>query len=76
MYKLILDLKNSAIGSLTAFIGYTDYNYGYNKTLYLDEGTITNRLKGDLVQAGASYKKNFEGFQIYGEGASKYFRRF
>ncbi len=61
--------ENSTIGSLTAFIGYTDYNYGYNTVLYLEEGTITNRLKGDLVQAGASYKKRFGGFQVFGEGA-------
>jgi len=60
---------NSTIGNLTAFIGYTDYNYGYNRALYLDEGTINNRLKGDLLQAGASYKKIFGGFQIFGEGA-------
>ncbi len=60
---------NSVIGSLTAFIGYTDYNYGYNSVLILDEGTITNRIKGNLVQAGASYKKEYKGFQLYGEGA-------
>ncbi len=61
--------ENSTIGNLTAFIGYTDYNYGYNTVLYLDDGNITNRLKGDLVQAGATYKKNFGGFLVFGEGA-------
>ncbi len=61
--------ENSLIGSLSASIGYTDYNYGYNTVLYLDEGTITNRIKGNIIQAGASYKKMFGGFQIYGEGA-------
>ncbi len=61
--------ENSTIGNLTAFIGYTDYNYGYDSVLYLDAGTITNRLKGELVQAGATYKKSFGGFQIFGEGA-------
>jgi len=61
--------ENSVIGKLRAFIAYTDYNYGYNSVLYLDEETITNRIKGNLVQAGASYKKEYKGFQLYGEGA-------
>jgi len=61
--------ENNIIGSLSAFIGYTDYNYGYNTVLNLDDSFIKNRLKGDLINAGASYKKMFGGFAIYGEGA-------
>ena len=61
--------ENKVIGNVSAFIGYTDYNYGYNTVLYLEEETITNRMKGDIVQAGASYKKEYKGFQLYGEGA-------
>ena len=61
--------ENSIIGKLRAFIGYTDYNYGYNSVLYLNEETIPNRIKGNLIQAGASYKKEYKGFQLYGEGA-------
>jgi len=61
--------KNNIIGNVSAFIGYTDFNYGYNTILYLGEETITNRIKGDVIQAGASYSKMFGGFQIYGEGA-------
>jgi hypothetical protein len=60
---------NDIIGKLSAFIGYTDYNYGYNSVLILDEGRITNRLKGSLVQAGATYEKEYRGFQLYGKGA-------
>ena len=61
--------ENDFIGSLTAFIGYTDYNYGYDTKLILDNGDIINRLKGNLLQAGASYKKTYKGFELYGEGA-------
>jgi hypothetical protein len=60
--------QNEIIGNLSAFIGYTDYNYGYNSVLILDEGRITNRLKGNLVQAGATYEKEYRGFQLYGKG--------
>ena len=61
--------ENDFIGSLTAFVGYTDYNYGYDSKIILDNGTITNRLKGNQVQAGASYKKKYKGFELFGEGA-------
>ena len=60
-------LDNSVLGKISAFIGYNDYNYGYNSVLQLDEGTITNRLKGNLVQAGASYEKEYRGFELFGK---------
>ena len=62
-------LDNSIIGKVSAFIGFTDYNYGYNSILELDEGSIINRLKGNLVQAGASYQKEYRGFMLFGKGA-------
>lgn len=62
-------LENSILGKVSAFIGYNDYNYGYNSVLELDEGRITNRLKGNLVQAGASYEKMYRGFKLFGKGA-------
>jgi len=60
---------NSLLGTLSAFVGYVDYNYGYDSVLILDAGTITNRLKGNLIQFGASYKKNYKGFELSGKGA-------
>lgn len=60
---------NSVIGTLSAFIGYNSYNYGYNSVFVQDAGRITNRLKGDLVQFGATYRKNYKGFELYGKGA-------
>lgn len=62
-------LENSLLGTIGAFVGYTDYNYGYNSVLILDDGRIPNRLKGNIVQFGASYKKEYRGFQLEGEGA-------
>lgn len=61
--------ENNYIGSLSAFVGYTDYNFGYNSVIIFDEGRIANRIKGNLVQAGASYKKTYKGFELFGEGA-------
>lgn len=61
--------SNNLIGELSAFIGYTDYNYGYNSILVLESGNITNRLKGNIIEAGASYRKEYKGFSIFGKGA-------
>jgi len=61
-------LENSILGELSASIGYLDYNYGYDTVLDLVDGRITNRLKGNLVQFGASYKKQYRGFELSGRG--------
>jgi hypothetical protein len=61
--------SNNILGSISGFVGYTKYNYGYNSVLILDEGRINNRLKGSQVQAGATYKKNYKGFELTGKGA-------
>ncbi len=61
-------LENSILGEIGAFIGYTDYNYGYNTVLVLDKGRITNRLKGNIVEFGGSYKKQYRGFELEGNG--------
>lgn len=60
---------NNVLGALSAHVSYDDYNYGYNSVLYLEEGTITNRIKGINVSAGASYKKQYKGFQLFGDAA-------
>ena len=61
-------LDNSLLGKIGAFIGYTNYNYGYNSVLILDDGRIPNRLQGDIITAGANYKKQYKGFALEGEG--------
>lgn len=67
--KAYAHFDNSIIGKLTAFAGYTDYNYGYNSVLILNDGRIPNRLKGSITEAGAAYEKEYHGFQLSGKGA-------
>ena len=67
--KMYARFDNNIIGRLGAFIDYTDYNYGYNSVLILDEGRIENRLKGGILAAGASYQKTYKGFDLQGKGA-------
>jgi hypothetical protein len=63
------DFRNNLLGNVNVFLGYTDFNYGYNSVLILDDQRITNRLKGNLVEAGASYQKQYRGFELYGRAA-------
>lgn len=67
--KIYARFDNSILGNIGGFLMYTDYNFGYNSVLYLDSGSITNRIKGNQVQAGASYRKEYRGFELSGKGA-------
>ncbi len=67
--KAFAHFSNNLLGNLEVFLGYTDFNYGYNSILILDEGRITNRLQGNVVEAGASYQKEYRGFELFGKAA-------
>lgn len=67
--KAYADFNNSLIGKITAWAGYTDFNYGYDSVLILDEERIPNRIKGNIIEAGASYEKEYRGFKLSGKGA-------
>ncbi|MDP2688438.1 MAG: putative porin [Aequorivita sp.] len=67
--KGYVDFDNSLLGKITAWAGYTDFNYGYNSVLILDEERIPNRIKGNNIEAGAAYEKEYRGFKLVGKGA-------
>lgn len=67
--KGYVDFDNSLLGKITAWAGYTDLNYGYNSVLILDNGTIPDRIIGNMVEAGAAYEKEYRGFELSGKGA-------
>lgn len=67
--KAFAHFSNNLLGNLKVFLGYTDFNYGYNSVLILDEQRITNRLQGNIVEAGASYQKEYRGFELFGKAA-------
>ncbi len=67
--KGYVDFDNSLLGKITVWAGYTDFNYGYNSVLILDEERIPNRIKGNLIEAGAAYEKEYRGFKLSGKGA-------
>ncbi|MCR9182785.1 MAG: putative porin [Flavobacteriaceae bacterium] len=63
------DFRNNLLGNVKVSLGFTDFNYGYNSVLILDNERITNRLKGNVVEAGASYQKEYRGFELFGKAA-------
>ncbi|EDM43626.1 hypothetical protein SCB49_08548 [unidentified eubacterium SCB49] len=67
--KMYARFSNNLIGDLSAFIDYTDFNYGYDAVLILDDGRIDNRIKGGVLAAGAGYQKTYKGFDLQGKGA-------
>lgn len=79
--KAYLDLEREHLGKLHGYINYTNYNYGYNSMLYLDHATISNRLKGNAVEAGGKYANQYKdikleagaGAQVGGDFDGSYF---
>ncbi|GAB1857059.1 putative porin [Flavobacteriaceae bacterium MHTCC 0001] len=66
--KVSLIYLNEELGSFSASLSNTDYNYGYNRLVVLNDKTITNRIKGNVSAFEAAYKKNYKGFQLKGKG--------
>lgn len=66
-----IQFQNKWLGVLKVKGAYSDFNYGYDSVLTLgdlgNETTITNRIKGNVVSAGATYANNYKGFQLYGD---------
>ncbi len=58
---------NNIIGKLGFAVNFTNYNYGYNKVVVLNQSNIANRLKGDVIGFKANYNKSFKKFDLYGE---------
>ena len=58
---------NNILGKVGFAVNYTNYNYGYNSLVVIDQSNITNRLKGDVLGFRASYDKSFNKFDLSGE---------
>jgi len=53
-----VSFEKDKIGAVTVNAGYTDYNYGYHRLVFLTSGDIPNRLKGGFASYGVDYKNN------------------
>lgn len=54
-----VSFETENLGVITAHVGYTDYNYGYNSIVNLSTGYVPNRLKSGFASYGLSYKNQF-----------------
>ena len=54
--QLYFEVNSPFIGTLRAKANYIKYNYHYNSILYLDSLTISDKLKGNVLSAGADWK--------------------
>jgi len=61
-----LNYSNNIVGDIQFNLGYDNFNYGYDKLVVLDDVTITNRIKGDIISAGGKYHKQYKGFDLLG----------
>ncbi|WP_054852740.1 putative porin [Olleya sp. ITB9] len=65
--QLQLNYSNAILGKLQFNATHNNYNYGYNQVVVLNQATIPNRLKGDVLSVGAKYNKHYKGFNIIGD---------
>ena len=65
--RFFLNYNNNVVGELSFNVDYNNYNYGYNSLVILNGQTITNRLTGDIVNVGGSYKNKIGQFDVKGE---------
>ena len=62
-----VNYSNDIVGDLSFKVGHTNYDYGYNSVFIRPGDTIANRLNGNLLHVGGSYKKQIDGFKVEGE---------
>lgn len=62
--EVSLNYSNSLLGELAFKAGHTNYDYGYNSVYIKPGDTIGNRLNGNLLHLGGSYKKQIGGFSL------------
>jgi hypothetical protein len=58
--------SNKTLGAIKVNAGYTNYNYGYNSIVVLNNQRITNRLLGSVVSFGGTYQKTIGEFNLKG----------
>jgi len=59
--------SNNTLGTFKVNAGYTNYNYGYNSIVILNNQRITNRLLGSVVSFGGAYEKTIGKFALKGD---------
>ena len=64
--SLYANYFNNKLGDLKFSVGFADLNYGYNKVVVLDDQTITNRIKDNVVALTGDYENDFGNLKLQG----------
>lgn len=56
------------VGTIDVHGAYSDYNYGYNRIVRLENQFIPNRIKGNTLSAGGTYSHSLYGFDFHADG--------
>ncbi len=62
--ELSLNYSNRILGDLSFKAGHTTYQYGYNSVYIKPGDTIGNKLTGDILHVGGSFRKQIAGFGL------------
>ena len=60
--------ENSWLGNLQVYLSHFDYSYYFNSILLTDTETIPNKLGGQEVVSGATWKTHFGGIRLEADG--------
>ena len=62
--ELFVDFNNNILGSLRVRASHTNYDYGYNSVLNLENEYIGSRIRGDQLAVGGAYVKRIGDFEL------------
>lgn len=65
--QLQINYDHKTLGKFMTSVGYTNYNYGYNRVIILDNQTVGNRILGDVITLGGTYNNRIGGFEFKGD---------
>ena len=65
--QLKVNYSNNVVGDVQFNVSHNNYNYGYDKLVFINGNEITNRLKGDIFSLGGKYRKQINKFLVKGE---------
>nr|WP_297782481.1 putative porin [uncultured Allomuricauda sp.] len=64
--KGVVEFSNRTLGRLSGNISLYSYNYFFNSLLITDEHTIQNKLKGEEISVGGSYRNTIGPLMLKG----------
>ena len=65
-----IGINSKTTGKLRAKVNYFDYNYHYGSILYLDNGTIPDKFKGNAISVGADWSTKYGKLKLDADASS------